>query len=149
MRIILCLLLTALAGCGNGSLLPVEGIITLDDKPLDNVIVSFSPEGGGTSGAGVTDAQGKFILSSSLGRGLPEGSYRVAISEQTTVEQSGPKFEEGSNSAAYEQMSMVNVNDYKQAKKKSRIPEKFDSKSELKATVGGPNKNFDFDLKSK
>lgn len=149
MRALTCILLIALAGCGNGSLRPVEGIVTLDGKPIDNVIVSFSPESGGTSGAGVTDAQGKFTLSSALGRGLPEGNYLVAISEQSTVDDSEPKFEEGSNSAAYEQMAVSNAKDYKQAQKKSRIPEKYDSKSELRATVDATKSKFDFDLKSK
>jgi hypothetical protein len=67
----LALLLGAVAGCGQSDhkIAPVSGRVTLNQKPVAGVHVSFQPSAGGASGAragfgsvGITDDQGRFQL---------------------------------------------------------------------------------------
>lgn len=78
-------------GCGGPKGLPVcyvEGIITLDGKPLEGALVSFYPAVPGDntrSAVGYSDASGKYTLTSDGGlpqKGALEGNYVVAISKQ-------------------------------------------------------------------
>jgi hypothetical protein len=77
--------LFALAGCGRGpERAEVEGVVTLDGKPLGNVEVVFlpDPERGSTGprAAALTDAQGRYHLRSDRGEeGAAVGKYRVLI----------------------------------------------------------------------
>lgn len=56
------LLVATVAGCGPSrpGLLPAEGIVTLDGKPLADAAVVFQPAAGGRPASGVTDANGRF-----------------------------------------------------------------------------------------
>jgi hypothetical protein len=75
----------ALAGCGRGpERVEVEGVVTLDGKPLPNVEVVFlpDPERGSTGprAAALTDAEGRYHLRSDKGEdGAAVGKYRVLI----------------------------------------------------------------------
>jgi len=79
----------ALAGCGGGvPTVPVEGTVTLDGAPMENVRVNFAPVGGqGTAGpgsSGLTDAEGRFFLTTVAdrrARGAVVGKHRVTLSE--------------------------------------------------------------------
>ena len=67
MRGFACFTLMYLIGCGGSNDQPelgeVEGIVTLDGKPLQDAYVSFSPkEGDGATSTGETDGEGKFKL---------------------------------------------------------------------------------------
>jgi hypothetical protein len=76
-----CLLLAA--GCGGGlKPVPVTGDVTLDGKPLANAGVLFCPVEKGPEAIGVTDASGKFQLSSTEHSGALPGQYRVTITKQ-------------------------------------------------------------------
>jgi hypothetical protein len=58
-----CLLL--LFGCGRATrprLGIVEGVVTLDGKPLADATVRFTPHGPGRTAQGVTDASGHYAL---------------------------------------------------------------------------------------
>jgi hypothetical protein len=63
----------------------VEGTVMMDGKPLDNANISFSPvtEGQGTPAVGVTDANGKYVLTAMQGgrdgRGTTPGQYNVSV----------------------------------------------------------------------
>lgn len=78
----------AVAGCGPKGLPTnyVEGIVTLDDQPLENALVTFIPEApDGKVAIGNTDATGKYTLTSD-GGGLPqkgalEGDYKVTVTK--------------------------------------------------------------------
>jgi len=76
-------LTVAIAGCGGPDVQHVEGIVTLDGKPLADATVCFTPLGGGLPAAGMTDASGRFRLSASVGgkygRGTTPGEYRVTV----------------------------------------------------------------------
>jgi hypothetical protein len=72
-------------GCKDGGpkVYPVTGTVTMDSKPLTNVIVQFSPidNDGGKTASGQVDAQGKYTLySGNEGRaGAQPGKYKVYL----------------------------------------------------------------------
>jgi hypothetical protein len=60
-----CVSIASVSGCSRGDRPPlgaVHGRITLDGKPLAGAHVGFSPETGGRTSAGVTDAAGNYEL---------------------------------------------------------------------------------------
>lgn len=74
----------ALAGCGRGpELAEVEGTVTLNGKPLDKVRVEFHPAGEGPRATAVTDANGRYVLTSDdRGRaGATVGPNKVALKD--------------------------------------------------------------------
>lgn len=78
-----------LTGCGGGELeldtVPVTGTVTQSGQPVEGARVTFSPEGTGHAAAGVTDASGKFTLTSvTTGDGAVPGQYQVTITKYET-----------------------------------------------------------------
>jgi hypothetical protein len=76
------------SGCGptysGPPLVPVEGTVTLDGKPLADATVTFIPTGAtmGQSSFGSTDTEGHFVLKTAEGHaGAPAGRYKVVISK--------------------------------------------------------------------
>ncbi len=87
------------AGCGSSRIPtePVEGVVTLDGVPVEKVNVNFIPKNTGTgeTAGGMTDAAGKYVLSSmngDFGKGALEGEYLVTLSkmEVTTFDKPRP-----------------------------------------------------------
>lgn len=82
-------LVLAWAGCSRGPegppLVPAEGSITFDGKPLGAADLMFVPHGEtkGQGGVGRTGADGKFSLTSHDRKftGVPAGNYRVIINK--------------------------------------------------------------------
>jgi len=83
-------------------MLPVEGTVTMDGKPLVNAEVMLDSLDG-PRGFGVTDGNGRFTVTTrQFGSGLPPGSYRVFIggSDKTRLGPAGgpvvvaPKYRE-------------------------------------------------------
>jgi hypothetical protein len=73
-------------GCSgsSGPELPVNGIVTLDDKPLEKATVMFYPDdkSGGTFGHAQTDSNGKFAVFGLKGqKGMAPGQYKVTVSK--------------------------------------------------------------------
>ena len=123
-----------LLGCGRADgLVDVHGTVTLDGKPLNDAIVQFmaaSHEGGTSRPAiGRTDSGGNYSLEYSTGvTGTRPGKYKVTIStfwpsSLTPEEQVIP----GS---------------------KERVPNVYNSKSNLTADVAEDGADVDFELKS-
>jgi hypothetical protein len=85
----MCLLvfLTLAVGCGQSKPpAKVEGTLRLDEKPLDNCLVTFLPEPGEESehlhATGLTDAQGCYRLCRDNQReGVFVGRYRVVVQD--------------------------------------------------------------------
>lgn len=75
-------LITMLTGCGGGlPLASVKGVVTLDEKPLDQATVSFQPvsEKASTS-IGETDSDGEFELSYTRDKkGALVGKHKVRV----------------------------------------------------------------------
>ena len=69
------------------TMLPVEGVITLEGKPLADAEVRFdSPDG--PRGFGMTDDEGRFTVATrQFGVGLPAGRYLVSVigTEKTRI----------------------------------------------------------------
>ena len=82
-----CLLLAASTGCGSGyqtgdieAVVPVNGTLTFQGKPLENYQVVFMPLDGRRVATGVTDANGNFKMgTNTAGDGAPPGKCEVAV----------------------------------------------------------------------
>lgn len=71
--------LAALAGCGS-AYVAVEGTVRLDNQPLPGAQVLFVPKSGGRPATGMTDAAGKFQLTTDAPNdGARPGEYDVGV----------------------------------------------------------------------
>lgn len=113
----------ALAGCGSSDrplLATVTGVVTIDGEPLTNAVVMFKPEGLRAS-RGFTNDQGSYELAYIRDiRGAAIGTHRVIIDRM-------PR------------------ND---GKNYSKLPTRYNVKSELTATVEPGDNQFDWKLTS-
>jgi hypothetical protein len=87
-RLLLFELVMALAaGCGGNGVVPVEGTVTLDGKPLADANIVLAQLRATDPGpfVGKTDAEGKFTLgaTTSPGSGAAVGEYRLMITTVT------------------------------------------------------------------
>lgn len=130
------LLLFASAGCTPSKegpkLVPVQGTVTMDGKPLAGASVMF---GGGVA-FGETNASGHYELSQGEKKGIPAGEYKVVIEKWTNPDGSVYK------SAGISPM---------EAGAKQEIPARYShpEQSELKKTVPEAGGTIDFELTSK
>jgi len=79
-----------LAGCGGSGaliepLVPAGGKLQVDGKPLDGVLINFTPEAtikGRRGGSGMTNANGEFTVTDLVQNkpGLPAGKYTLSYS---------------------------------------------------------------------
>lgn len=93
-------------GCGGAGsvsidpLVPVGGTLLVDGKPLDGVVVTFSPETGKNNrgGAGKTNATGAFTVThlNENKPGLPPGKYTLSYSRMRLPDGSAaPELKDG------------------------------------------------------
>lgn len=78
------LLAAMLVGCGyrRPACVPVEGVVTLDGRPLAGAAVMLVPEAGGRAGMGGTDKEGRFTISTYGARdGSVSGPHRVIVTK--------------------------------------------------------------------
>ena len=74
-----------LVGCnprpaGRPATAPVTGVVRFDGEAVAGATVSFQADGGGRSATGITDAQGRYQLSTfARGDGAVPGSYKVIV----------------------------------------------------------------------
>jgi hypothetical protein len=143
------LLVLVLSGCSNpdGKYSKVEGTITYNGQSVDGATVSFQPVApDGESASGLTDASGKFKLSSvgavDGGRGALPGEYRVTVvkREAPPPDPDQAAFDRGEIDYNQLQERLSRKNPYASTgggKTKSLIPEKYAtaSSSGLTATV--------------
>jgi hypothetical protein len=70
-----------LAGCGEMTVAPVSGTVTLDGAPLKRASITFLPEAGGRPSYGVSNDNGAYSLGYSMSKaGAEVGSCKVMIS---------------------------------------------------------------------
>jgi hypothetical protein len=87
--LILALLLAGCSGSDRPPLAKVSGIVTLDKTPVEGAAVMFMPVAGGRPAQGLTDAQGKFTLTTfDDGDGAILGEHKVTV---TKVQITGAK----------------------------------------------------------
>ena len=78
----------AFCGCGDGlNMVEVEGTVTMEGKPLDQIRVEFWPLGEGLRSVGVTDEAGRFSLTTDDGerKGAVVGSHRIVLNDTTVL----------------------------------------------------------------
>lgn len=80
--------LALMAGCtsasSNPKTFPVDGMVSLDDKPVDGATVVLVPisKDDGEAASGVSDASGKFSLTTyAAGDGVRPGNYRIRVTK--------------------------------------------------------------------
>jgi len=138
-RIALLFALPLAAGCGGSGAVPVSGRVTLDDKPLANVHVSFQPIAAGQDknpGGGsyaITDADGRYSLRLVEGDrpGAFAGKHRVEITARNESDDDSDR--RG-----------------RPAKPRVSVPAKFNRNSDLTCEVpSGGTADANFDLKSR
>ncbi len=82
--LLLALAILAGNGCGPSgpAIVPVFGVVTLDNAPVAGANVMFAPIAGGRPAEGVTDSTGKFMLTTQTDKataGAMEGTYLVTV----------------------------------------------------------------------
>jgi hypothetical protein len=80
--------LSIIAGCGSGlHFVPVEGVVTLDGKPIDKatvlLIAPVSEKGDkGLPATAITDTDGRFSLTSAnIHKGAVPGQYQIVVTK--------------------------------------------------------------------
>lgn len=134
-----------LAGCDAAddgvALVPVQGTVTLDDKPLESALVSFIPNGQtlGQGGIAHTDANGQFKLATHdmKRKGVPVGDYKVIISK--------PLNPDGTPFSATEEVGLMDSN------ARESLPAIYSDfeRTTLSASVQAEGAKLDFKLSSK
>lgn len=72
--------LVMLCGCGGGGYHAVTGVVLLDNEPVPDVSVAFSPDDPNGEGAtGFTDGGGRFRMRGAVGSGVRPGKYKITI----------------------------------------------------------------------
>jgi hypothetical protein len=133
------LLMIPLAGCNRGvPTARVEGVVTLDGKPLADIRVLFQPDNksgdaGVTGSFGLTDAAGKFVLK------LSDSQNEGAIVDFHTVTLSDKLSEDPKDSDAGGLGKTT----------KSRIPIKYTNEPPKFEVKAGKVNQANFELKSK
>ena len=76
-------------GCGSAgpTFVEVEGVVTLEGKPVDKIHVEFWPEVEGPRSSGITDAEGRFVLATAdgLNKGAVKGRHKVVLSDTSII----------------------------------------------------------------
>lgn len=142
LRLALVFSFLSIFGCGSsdssGELTPVSGVITLNDSPAGNCLITFIPDGAtkGNGGSGMSDSSGKYEINTPQGKkGLVAGRYKVTISRRLNKDGSLPD---------------PNVPPIESSAVETLPPKYVDTnKTELSATViAGDKKPVDFTLKT-
>jgi|688.fasta_scaffold28579_4 hypothetical protein len=118
----------AFAGCsGQEGLGRVSGVVTLDDKPLPNAAVEFTPvDGKGLTSYGKTDSNGAYVtMATRTDKGSAVGENKVRITTYDILDEGG-----------------------KQTRIPEKVPLKYNESTELKADVKSGSNTFNFDLKT-
>jgi hypothetical protein len=142
--------LLVVAGCGGSSgpaVAPVTGSVTLDGAALPNAMVTFVPDGGGPAATGQTDAGGKYSLSTAGKKGAVLGKHKVKV---TSLQTQGAATELQVSPDTYGQKSSGDYAQESQAQSvQEKIPEKYNTQSELTFDVVSGENTYDIPMTSK
>lgn len=77
------ILISSLLGCSGGDtingLVPCEGTVKLNGKPLKNASIIFAPKTNGRSAGGMTNENGYYNLHTNTYVGVLPGEYKVTV----------------------------------------------------------------------
>ncbi len=135
----------ALAGCAKSppAIVPVEGVVLLNNQPLPNAMVQFIPmiDGFGAEyiASGITDANGRFKVACPLKEGA------AAAESVVTVEEASPP----DNARGMSGEAQAALTRYMNGLKNRPIPPAYGSaaKSPLKVTVTAGQTEYKLELK--
>jgi len=137
-----------LAGCGptGPALGMVKGLVTMDSKPLPNVLVTFEPESGGRASTGKTDATGNYSLIYMDKEGAIVGKHKVRV---TVLGETPQAVKEISSSDPEYEKQALGTGSQDAAKAPTLvIPEKYNAKSEMVHEVKSGENTINLELKS-
>jgi hypothetical protein len=145
-------LVVGVAGCGKpapvvddrlraldpSQLVPAGGVVTINGKPLQTVVITFLPPNGPALGTAETDKNGKYELRSMGGPGVLPGEYKVAISY--LVSDQGEVQGMGARNSMIQGLGMMSA--------KEQLPPEYADlgRSKLSVTVGPRGGTFDYDV---
>jgi hypothetical protein len=119
-------------------LVPAGGVVTINGKPLEKVVITFLPPHGPALGTAETHKNGKYQLRSMGGPGVLPGEYKVAISY--LVSDQGEVQGMGARNSMVQGPGMLSANE--------QLPREYADlgRSKLTVTVGPQGGTFDFDV---
>jgi hypothetical protein len=147
-RVWVCLLV-GIVGCGTGApvddrlraldpkaLVPVDGLATINGKPVAKVVVTFLPPSGPAIGTAETDEHGKYELQTMGSKGVLPGNYKIAISYMV----SDKGVPQGMTRSGAFRSNTVSFTE--------RLPAEYADlgRTKLSAKVGPQGGNFNFDV---
>ena len=141
------------AGCSRGPeqppTFPVSGTVTSNGKPVERATIVFVPAANGEPAAGITDANGKYQLTTfSAGDGAQAGEYRVKVSKYDTKP---PTADEKQRYMTQEQEQKIYAeNERPTPPSKNLLPKKYESEetSGLAHSVKDKPTTLDIDIKN-
>jgi len=145
-NIVLLTLALCSFGCNNGSqlkgLVPVEGTVYYDGKPLEGASVKFYPnDTANRTAAALTDANGKFVLTTLNSKdGALPGEYKVSIMKLSATPVAETEFSDVENAAAREKAKMMKEAASAKDNEKPLIPMKYASPNASGLTASVPAK---------
>jgi hypothetical protein len=81
LRLVLLVVAAALTGCGGPESL--SGTVTLDGEPLTEAAVAFFPQGSNAESiVGMTDKDGRFVITPAAGSTIAYGKYKVIVTKR-------------------------------------------------------------------
>jgi len=129
---------------------PVSGTVTYDGQPVDGATVAFQSADGSRSAVGVTDAGGKYTLTTfESGDGAVPGEYQVKIFKYEVEATEGPGGEIDMDSPEYVPPEIAGEGATEDSgEPENLLPEKYNdpTTSGLTATVSEGENTLDFPL---
>jgi hypothetical protein len=150
-----CILFTLFAyGCSSDSgrpeLVPVQGSVTFKGAPVEGATVTFFSEKSPRPASGVTDATGKFKLTSyDTNDGAVAGEHTVAISKASAASQAPAMTKENMKEKMANDIKMMSGGKMSDIKPQLDLPAKYaDAKTsgEKRTVVKGDLNDFKFEL---
>lgn len=139
-----------LVGCGSGGpeLGEVSGQVTMDDQPVPNAVVTFTPVDGGRPSTGATDENGNYTLAFGKQPGALVGTHKVSVTSMSTAgETMDPNM--SSDSDAYAKQAMGgSASDYDNATVEESIPAKYNTETILEYEVESGSNTINIELES-
>jgi hypothetical protein len=137
------------SGCGGRKPVKVEGVVTLEGKPVEGASVVFNPTdtSQATTASAMTEADGSFRLyTQNLGDGALPGAYKVTVQLLPKMQREPPQ--QGDIAAM---MKMMKLTSEERTKKFQRLPEVYATvqSTPLQITVPVPEGKVSLELKGK
>ncbi len=132
-------IMATFAGCSEGvsgpAFVPVSGVVTLDNKPVDGATIVFTPKKEGAPSMGFSDTEGKFTLKTGSGRkGAAVGDHDVTVMLSVSSEAETQTTSDGLAPATPNELG-TNAPKPKPARVGFVVPERYGMPGALSVTV--------------